>query len=299
MIPEFPRFRAVALEDRAEIESYLRRHPPLASEYSFTNLFAWQKKHCYRISRYDGGFLVLKHSPAGDAFLQPLVPDGHVRAVETCLEYLARKNQAPVLERVGEDFAGALGGERFLISPERDQFDYLYRVDDLVALRGPGLHAKANLWNQFVRTHRYQYRELTPDLMAACLDFVHRWCERRGCEEVEGLKWERCAVFRMLRFQAFLGISGAVIELGGEIAALALGEALSPDTFVIHAEKAEESVRGIYQVINREFLANRAQSFTFVNREQDLGVPGLRRAKKSYQPVRLIRKYRVVPRGTG
>ena len=99
----------------------------------------------------------------------------------------------------------------------------------------------------------------------------------------------------MLRHFDELGIKGGAIEMEGRICALTMGERLNPDTLVIHIEKAKAGIQGLYQAINQEFLRHEAGGLKFVNREQDLGVLGLRRAKKSYNPVRMIRKYRILP----
>ncbi len=107
MIPVFPEFKPIEITDREALEDYLREHPPLVSEFTFTNLFGWRKVHNYRVSKYKDGFLVLKESGTELSFLQPLVTGNPVEAVRDCFKYLEGKTKNPAVERAGEDFIAA------------------------------------------------------------------------------------------------------------------------------------------------------------------------------------------------
>jgi len=298
MIPIFPEFKPIEIADREPLENYFREHPPLVSEFTFTNLLGWQKVHNYQISKYKDGFLVLKESKAKLSFLQPIVTGNPAEAVQACFEYLKEKAEIQTIERVGEDFiaASAWDDSQFVISEDRDNFDYLYDTGELTELAGEKFHDKKNLLNQFLKKYQYRYQNLTPELVPECLKFEHEWCEDRDCDKIEGLRHEKCAVLEMLNNFRALSSKGGIIRIAEKIVALTLGERLNKDTLVIHVEKANNEITGLYQAINWEFLKNQAQSFRFVNREQDLGVEGLRRAKMSYNPVRLIKKYRITER---
>jgi len=295
MISIFPEFKPIEMADREALEDYFREHPPLVSEFTFTNLFGWRKVHNYQISKYKDGFLILKESKAKFSFLQPLVTENPTEAIEACFEYLKEKTGFPVIERVGEDFiaAGAWDNSPFIISEDRDNFDYLYDTKELTELTGEKFHDKKNLLNQFLKKYQYRYQNLTPELVPECLKFKHEWCKDRDCDKIENLSHERYAVLEMLNNFPSLSIKGGIIRIAEKVVALTLGERLNKDTLVIHAEKAKNKIIGLYQAINWEFLKNRAHNFCFVNREQDLGVEGLRRAKMSYNPVRLIKKYQI------
>lgn len=298
MIPIFPEFKPVKIADRETLEDYFRKYPPLVSEFTFTNLFGWQKVHTYQVSKYKDGFLILKESKGNLSFLQPLTTGDPVEAVRDCFKYLKGKTESPAVERAGEDFiaAGAWKGSGFAASEDRDNFDYLYDTGELTELAGEKFHDKKNLLNQFLKKYQYRYQNLTPELIPECLKFKKEWCEERNCEKVEGLRQEKYAVLQMLSNFRVLSSKGGIIRIAEKIVALTLGERLNPDTLVVHVEKAKSGIIGIYQAINWEFLKSQAQGFRFVNREQDLGVEGLRRAKMSYNPVRLIKKYRIGPR---
>ena len=297
MIPPFPDFKPITLEDKDTIDTYLRLHPPLCSEFTFTNLYAWAPSHGFQISRFGDGFLILRNAGKEQSFLQPLVHRQAREAVLACLDFLKTRVKRPVIERVGEDFMEhALSDRTGLdIQEDRDNFDYVYDIQELIALKGNKFHDKRNHINNFIKNFLYNYIPITSVLIMQCMEFAHEWCNERECEKDEGLTKEECATYRMLRHFDELGIKGGAIEMEGRICALTMGERLNPDTLVIHIEKAKAGIQGLYQAINQEFLRHEAGGLKFVNREQDLGVLGLRRAKKSYNPVRMIRKYRILP----
>lgn len=294
IIAKFPEFAPLRLDDRAPLTQFLRRSPPLASEYTFANLFAWRFANNYHLAQYGSGFLIRKQTPAGMTFLQPLVSDARREAVRDCLAYLEANSATPVIERVGEDFLADLGpGDGWTAQEDRDQFDYLYTVDELIGLPGERYHDKKNLLAQFQRKYTAHYRPFTVDRAPACIDFAHAWCRERRCMESAGLLQESCAVVQMLMHVRELELCGGVLEIDNAIAAFTLAERLNPDTLVIHAEKAAAGFTGIYQAIHWEFLRHQDEAYAYVNREQDLGIPNLRQAKLSYNPTRLIKKYRI------
>lgn len=295
MIPPYPEFIPLSLDDRTVLGGYLESYPQLASEYSFTNLFAWRHAGQYHLTRFQQGFLIRKTSHGVTSFLQPLVPDDALTAVHVCMDYLHSQGAPALLERVGENFFAMLPTNLpgIIVEEERDQFDYLYRCDELITLLGERFHAKKNLIAQFQRKYTYRFLPMTPELATRCQYFAHEWCIERRCEETEGLAQENCAVMQMLHHFSALQLQGGVLEVDGKLVAFTLAEQLNPQSLVIHVEKAKTGMTGVYQMINWEFLRHFAGDTPYVNREQDLGAPGLRKAKLSYNPTRLIKKYRL------
>ncbi len=292
-IPTFPDFTPIALEHRVPLEAYLDAHPPQCSEYTFTNLFAWRDTTRCQVARHGEGFLLRKEGDHGPACFAPLVPGDTTAALHDAAAYLHGLGVAPRIERVGEDVLARadLTAAGLQATEDRDDFDYVYRVDELTALAGEKFHDKKNLINQFTKRFPYTYRPLTPELAGLGLLFGHQWCAERECEKSPGLMREQCAVYQMLTQFSALRTTGGVIEVDGKIVALTLGEALTPDTLVVHVEKARNGFPGLYQTIHWEYLRHADAAFTYVNREQDLGIPGLRKAKLSYNPVALVKKY--------
>jgi len=302
-VPAFPDFEPIGLRHRVMFASRAVVFPPVCSEYTFTNLFAWTKTYDYRLSRLNDALIIRKGRGNAISFLQPLWTGDPLAAVLGCRDFLRDSTEVSqpflVIERCCKDLAETIQQEAdafgLAVRPDRDDFDYLYEIQDLIALSGRRYHKKKHHLNAFIKTYEYEYISLGShtrnELIQECQVFADRWCNEKECEKDLSLSSEECAVSRMLAFFHVLGLKGGVIRMNGEIVALTLAEALNPDTLVIHVEKAVAGVPGLYQAINWEFLRRDGSGYRYVNREQDLGVDGLRQAKLSYHPVKLVEKY--------
>lgn len=293
-IPGFPRFRKIDISCKDDINRFLAAYPLEASEYTFTNLFAFGHAYDFRVSVLYNNLIILKNADPATAFC-PVGDERIPEVVEALFEYLEKRSGVTMIERVPRSFV-----DRWLPSleevecrEERDHFDYLYRVQDLINLRGRKYHDKKNKVNRFREKYDYQYISLTPELVDECLEFQDFWCEMKECEKTVSLEKERCAILQMLCNFGALDITGGAIRVNGRISAVTIGERVLDDTVVIHMEKANPNIPGLYQVINQEFLMHEVKDCTYVNREQDLGIDGLRNAKLSYHPVDFVRKYRI------
>jgi hypothetical protein len=179
------------------------------------------------------------------------------------------------------------------VESDRDNFDYVYRIEDLVLLQGKKYDGKRNRIRKFEKLHNHRYLRLTREHLEGCRRLLDEWLavKANGDSSVAG-------TWRLVIQGAFdqleeLGLTGAVVETEGRVAAFAIGERLNAETAVIHIEIAHPGYEGLSQFINREFVKNEWAKFPFVNREQDNGIPGLRRAKMSYYPHHLVKKYNV------
>nr|MBF0221065.1 DUF2156 domain-containing protein [Desulfobulbaceae bacterium] len=174
---------------------------------------------------------------------------------------------------------------------QRDHWDYLYSVKELVRLKGKQFHDKKNLLHQFQK-NSWRYVPLDQGLIKRALFMQYDWCAWRNCEASAGLAAENRVITKVLKSFDELTLFGGAIEIDGSVVAFTVAEQLSPKMLVIHFEKALNGYKGLYQAINREFLAAQ-KGFDIVNREQDLGNEGLRKAKLSYNPVDFIKKFRL------
>jgi hypothetical protein len=296
-IPGFPIFAEVDLSSKSIISDFLSSHPLEASEYTFTNIFAYRKTYNFKVSLLRDNLIILKDTDPV-SFFCPVGEFGSQDLLTELRHYLRDSKTGPLCERVPEGFVEAYlrNEEDLLIEEDRDNFDYVYHVRELIELRGSKFHDKKNKVNHFRNTYEYEYITLTPDLVEECLLFEDYWCQVKECGKIPGLEKERCAILEMLNNFEALGAHGGVIKVWGKIAALTIGEKMLSDTFVIHVEKANPDLPGLYQVINQEFLMHEANDCRFVNREQDLGIHGLRNAKMTYNPVRFVKKYKVSER---
>ncbi len=294
-MPRFSDFQDITLEDRTILSPLLWTYQPDSSELSFTNLFCWKAHYRFRWSIYQNWLLVIGETEGRPFALPPIGPGGRAPIVRLLLEQLAQENGSqPFLWRVDERCAEELRGvPGLVIQEDRDQFDYLYRTSDLVELPGKPYHGQKNHINRLRAEHAFRSRPLEESIIPACLEMVGAWCTLRRCEDDLGLfdEWE--AVRQALTHFHQLDCAGLAIEVEGKVEAFSLGELLNAQTAVIHFEKANPAIRGLYPLINQQFAALHFAETSFINREQDLGEEGLRAAKLSYHPIRLALKYQV------
>lgn len=280
----------LTLADRALVEEHLAKNPPAISEHTFTNLFIWRETRPIELLQTGdaiafierrGETAVILGSPVGD--LAPTDLAREVRAATGC--------PAVAFERLPEIYAQTAVAAGIDAAEDRASFDYVYRRGDLAELAGRRYHAKRNLVAQCLAQNACVYEEIGPGHIAEMRDFMARWCQHRGCREDPGLCGEYLAIKELFLTWEALPVVGAVIRIGGRVEAFTVGEELAPGTAVVHFEKAWPEIKGLYQVTNQWFAKHALGRFAFINREQDLGIEGLRKAKESYFPDHLVRKY--------
>ena len=295
--PVFPRFKPLALEDREVIRNLLWDYQPETSELTFTNLFMWQSHYGYQWSLDRGRFLVVSTVAGNQAWALP--PVGPPPRADLCRQVLAWLRDGygvsdPSIERADPRLATELDGQPgFVVEPVRDHFDYIYRSADLIELVGGKYHAQRNHINSLGRSYRYRYEPLREEYLSACLYLCARWCQVKKCDEDMSLLGEWEAIGAVLANYQALGLQGGVILIDDRVQAFSCGELLSKDTAVIHLEKADPELRSLYAVINQQFTREVWAGVPFINREQDLGERGLRKAKLSYQPHHFVEKFRI------
>ncbi len=237
----------------------------------------------------DDWLIVRGRDKDGRVFLLP--PIGANDPVAAAVEAVSFERLARVPERLAEELAQR--GLQTLY--DRDNSDYVYLADDLINLPGRKFHRKRNHLMRFREEFKYEYRRVTQDLIEGCRRLQETWCDVRDCfvPENASLAEEHEAVNEALTLLEPLKLTAGAVMIDGEVVAFAVGGELNHETFVVHFEKANPTYPGLYQVINREFAADAASGYKFINREQDLGQEGLRRAKESYFPHHLENKYYV------
>jgi hypothetical protein len=288
----------IELTDKSLVTSYLRRYPPEISELTFTNLFVWRGSRPIWLAKVKDSvvFITDSHSdaPATKVILGPPLGEASPLAVAQALgmEFhgfvRVSKGTATTLERAGLN-----------VVADRDNSDYVYTVADLASLEGRRYHKKRNLIKQCLTAYKCKYEPIMPHHIPECLDMQDRWCESRECGKNPGLCNEYAAVRETFAHYEDLNLFGGSIRIEGKIQAYAVGEELNPGTAVCHFEKSMPGIRGLSQVINQWFAMNALSGFTFVNREQDLGIPGLRQAKESYYPHHMVQKFSAWFKGVG
>jgi len=291
----FPHFKPLGIEDRALIAGRLQAYEPETSELTFTNLFIWRRYYGLEWS-LSGDMLLLACNPENKTpfCLPPIGPGPRRETVGELLSWLREARQAPdpFISRADGKLVRELSGNpEFSIEPEREHFDYRYRSADLIGLAGRKYHGKKNHLNKFRATCRFSYEPMTREHVPACLKFQDAWCNCNRCADDMNLMHEWAAVKELLGAFDRLGVQGGVILIDGIVEAFTLGELLNRETAVVHIEKANAQIPGLYSVINQQFCEHALSGVPFINREQDLGDEGLRQAKLSYQRERLVEKY--------
>jgi hypothetical protein len=286
-------FEPISLEKQHLYRERLKQTRWEASDYSFVNLWGWCRE--YGLSwAWDDDLVWIRQSRPVNGFWAPVGLWDRVDWADRLGRHFPEKSSIiRVPEPLIQYWKTALG-DRIAVTATEDHWDYLYSVQDLIELKGNRFHKKKNLLNQFLRKYDHTYLALTPDLIENALAMQEDWCVWRDCESEETLASENRAISRVLAYWADLaGIFGGAVTVEGEMVAFTVAEQMSDDTVLIHFEKGLTAYKGIYQAINQMFLANNSHLYR-VNREQDMGEEGLRKAKRSYHPVDFIRKYQVV-----
>jgi len=290
-------YTAIDLARQQDYIDRLAQCAQVASDYSFLNLWAWAEEYGLRWA-WDEELVWIRQTRPFDASWAPV---GDWAAVDWAARTRNAAGGEEVFIRVPEAlyriWSQALAG-RIRIEDQRGQWDYLYAVEDLVALSGNRLHKKKNLLNQFVKSYDFEYVPFGPRLIEQARAMQADWCTWRDCESSEVLAAENRAILRVLdHWDAFAHILGGAIFVEDLIVAYTLAEPLTKDTLVIHFEKGCPDYKGVYQAINQLFLARSAAGFSWVNREQDLDSEGLRKAKLSYQPADFLKKAKITLAG--
>lgn len=285
-----PQFEPICLTGQDAYRALLGKNPGRASDYSFVNVWGWRDMYGLEWA-FEDDLVWLRQTRPETAYWAPV---GRLAGRDWA--GLAFPEGARRFIRVPEELALAwrdgLGAE---VNEAREHFDYLYSIEELVELKGNRFHKKKNLLGQFQKAYNHVYQPLTPDCVEEAIEMQERWCAARGCESEETLAAENEAIIRVLQsWDRLTGLLGGAIHVDGEMAAYTVAEILTPDTIVIHFEKGQTRFKGIYQAMNQMFLANAGLGYRYVNREQDLGEEGLRKAKLSYNPVDFVKKYEVV-----
>ncbi len=288
-------FKPLEIKDKEIFNRYLSEDMPETSELTFTNLFMWQSRYHPVWAEHNNVLLIVLYPENSAPFgLQPAGRGDRAEAVDVLMDYLEKHSPKPEIRRAGEKFISeTIDKNRFTCTPDRDNSDYVYLTSDLIKLSGRKYHRKKNHVNQFKKSSDYKYRKLDLELVECFMDMQEEWCRMRECYEVQDLLSEDYAIRRALTSFEELDYTGGAILVDDKIEAFSLGERLNHDTAVIHIEKANPEINGLYAAINQMFCENEWADFEYINREQDLGVEGLRKAKESYLPHHMVNKYTI------
>ncbi len=286
-------FEPIRLNRQSEYHRRLQQCSQASSDYSFINLWSWAGEYNLRWA-WDEHLVWIKQTQPAEQFWAPI---GDWERIDWP-QHLPDTSAHPIqFTRVPQALADILTSQLetpVTIEPVRGHWDYLYDVGELIRLSGNRFHKKKNLVKQFQKKYRFEYAPFTGRVIDWAMQMQSDWCLWRDCEASETLAAENRAIQRTLaHWDRLENIVGGALITDDRLIAYTVGEKLTADTLLIHFEKANQDYKGAYQAINQQFLEHEGSGFTIVNREQDLDSEGLRKAKKSYNPVDFLRKYQV------
>jgi len=295
--------KPLELSDKPIFDKYLNKFPPNISELTFSNLFIWKNYYDFLFLEWENHIIIYAinffknwgKSIAGNNdsifFLPPigLTPEKIILKLFKELENLE-------IHRVPEMVMKKLHTEKeferlnLRVYEDRDNWDYVYEIKNMVNLPGNRYRQKRRWLNKFLELYNYDFHVISGDLIKKTLELQLEWCDVTECQGNEDLMEEQKAIETAIEHYDELGISGGIIIVGGKCIAYTLGERLNKETLVIHIEKAHIEYEGAYQAINNLFLKEFGEDIKYVNREQDIGIPGLRKAKEAYKPIHMVKK---------
>lgn len=282
-------FQPVTLEAKELFDTHYSLYPQTHSDNTFANMVCWSHYAHYEYALVRGS-LVLSCTVEGiRRYRCPIGPPDRELLASVMELAAAEDNEDPFMV-LGEEGRSYIEGlyPRLPLVPLRDFWDYVYRVTELAELRGKKYQNIRKELNRFRQRCSYRVEEIGRENIAEVEEFVQRWCDWKDCDSSPVLAAERDALLFAIRHFATLGLMGLLIRVDQEVGAISLFEPMNQDTVLVHFEKGLPDCEGIYKAINAETSARLKGRYNFINRESDLGIPGLREAKERYHPHHMI-----------
>lgn len=291
-------FQKLTCKDKATFDEFFGSRYCESSHYTFTNLYMWRDMFNLHWATEDGVLYIIAHLNDKIAAWQPIgAQDKLQTAISNIIRYFEEQNREILFVRLEKSFADELARyphAKFNITADRNKFDYLYLAQDLINLSGRKFHGKKNHLNAFKREYPdAKYLPITEEIIPQCREQLNIWYEthKHANPDDEFTCYERVAIHEIFdNFDAFK-LKGGAILIDNRVVAFTFGEKLNSDTAVIHVEKADPTIRGIYVAINQNFVEHEWADMIYINREEDMGIEGLRKAKESYRPIKMIEKF--------
>lgn len=285
--------RRLDIDSKPIIDKYIKNKYE-NSESSFANLFIWSHYYNTLWGIEDEFLVILNTSPDGRVHCYMPYGKGDIKSViDKLMDHIQSLGQELRITNATKEQADMISElyPESVIEENRNFEDYVYLTKKLKDLSGRELHSKRNHLNKFKSLYSYSYRTMEKSDFSECLSLAGELISKDRPRGSFGYEAEMKSIQTAFENFDTLGLSGGVIEIDGRICAFSVGEELTDKCAVIHIEKADTAYNGIYSAINNEFAKNRWSDYEFINREEDMGIEGLRKAKLSYKPHHLVEKY--------
>jgi uncharacterized protein len=285
-------FKPVTLADRAFFERHYALYPQIHSSNTFTNMICWNPFAHYRYAYVNGNVIISNTIEGVTRFRPPIGPRNPelIREVLRLALDVGDENPLTIIDADTAKWMHKIDPGLVLV-PDRDHSDYVYRASDLAELHGKHYVKIRNQIHKFQKNYKYNVEPITPGVRDELLIFLEKWCEMKRCESGSFLAHEIEATSYAVDHFSELSLHGLLIRVDSEVGAMSLFERLNADTALVHFEKGMMEYEGIYKAINLETAEVLAREVTYINRESDLGVQGLREAKMRYHPHHLVEIY--------
>ena len=288
-------FLPIDISTKQIINEFVKLQRIEASDVLFNNLYLWHFSRKIEYTIIKDCLIIKTQYPNSTPFIFYPLGLGEIKhVIQMVMEYFHDNNlifSIQSMETHQKNNLESIFPNQFDIVTNRDRFDYIYNIEELISLSGRKYHNKKNHLNRFFANYKnYRYERITKDNAMLVLEAYKQWFGEVP-NPPQGLKNELLGIDGALKNITKLDITGGLLKVDNDIVAFTLGEIINDNSVVIHTEKANMKYKGIYQAINQQFLSNEWSGFEFVNREEDLGLDGLRNAKMSYNPSKFIEKF--------
>lgn len=288
-------FRPIKIEDKPKFDKIVK---PLNSDicpHCFTDLFIWRFAYNTQICFKDDFVFVSQINNDKVLYLIPLGEGDILKAIEIIKQDAYERDVEFKICCLNENQKTQISKltDKFTFEEKRDSEDYIYTAESLITLKGKKLHSKRNFINRFKTNNegKWSYEDITKDNAHEVFDFHLEWCTLNENNTSEDFKNETTAISTALKNFCALELKGGILRLDGKIIAFTMGSMATKDMFVVHFEKADHTIDGAYPMINQQFAIHNFNNVKYINREEDLGIEGLRKAKLSYNPEYLAKNY--------
>ncbi|MDR2920491.1 MAG: phosphatidylglycerol lysyltransferase domain-containing protein [Tannerella sp.] len=293
-------FKPITIDDKELITKFTLPSGYMNCDYAFANMCSWQFFYHSEYAIQDD-FLFIRFFLDGHKSYMLPVGKGYIKqAIEILEKETKTDNHRLCISGVTPEAKIQLeetypNGFRYIT--ERDFFDYIYLREDLQFLKGKKYQPKRNHINKFKNLYNYDYRPITREMIPLCMELECKWYQaNKTDEDIEDLRHENQSMVYALNHFDELNLIGGVIIVNDEIVAFTYGSPVNLETFAVHVEKADVKYEGIFSLINQEFVTHLPEQYKYINREEDLGIPGLRQSKLSYNPAILLEKNTAIKR---
>ena len=288
-------FREINIDDRDWINKLLKKSDFMGCEYSFANNMAWRRMNDSTISRLNDFYIVKSEDKNYVYFTFPAGNGDYQDLFDKLLKYSEYKNKKMVITGVtdyGLSIIKNIFNNQIIIKKFDSNSDYIYLAEDLIYLKGKKFHKKRNHLSK-INNYNWEFHPMTKNDFDDCIAFsTVSYNNKNGYDDRSSVV-EQFAIHTYFTYFDEMELSGGVITIDGQVKAFTIGEQLNSNTLCVHIEKADPDINWLYPAINNEFVKYAAKGLKYVNREEDLGIEGLRQAKRSYNPIFMIDKYNI------